>query len=191
MGLLGKPPVKKNLKKLQKFFLKLVHFSADKFVFLGKGEYELAKMYGENNSKICHIPFSVDTEFWSKNNKKEKEGILFVGNDGKRDYGLLVKLVEEMKDFNFTFVSNFKFNYSASNLKIVKGNWHEQLLSDEELRNYYMNAKLTILPIKETYQPSGQSVGLQSISCRTPILVSKTKGFWGDKNFVNKYRVNL
>lgn len=192
MGLLGKPPVKKFKKITNKLFLKLVHFSADKFVFLGKGEYELAKkLYGENNSKICHIPFSVDTEFWSRNTKKEKEGILFVGNDGKRDYELLVKLVEEMKDFNFTFVSNFKFNYSASNLKIVKGNWHEQLLSDEELRNYYMNAKLTILPIKETYQPSGQSVGLQSISCRTPILVSKTKGFWGDEYFVNKYRVNF
>ncbi len=192
MGLLGKPPVTKFKNITNKFFLKLIHFSADNFVFLGRGEYELSKkMYGENNSKICHIPFTVDTEFWSENTKKEKEGILFVGNDGKRDYGLLVKLVEEMKDINFTFISNFKFNYSASNLKIIKGNWHEQLISDEELRNYYINAKLTILPIKETYQPSGQSVGLQSISCKTPILISKTKGFWGDENFVNKYKVNF
>jgi hypothetical protein len=192
MGLLGKPPVK-NFKNLtNKFFLKLISFSADNLVFLGLGEYELAKkIYGENSSKICHIPFSLDREFWSRNTEKEKEGILFVGNDGKRDYELLVKLVDKMKDLNFTFISKFNFNYSANNLKIIKGNWHEQLLSDEELRNYFMNAKLTILPIKETYQPSGQSVGLQSISCKTPILISKTKGFWGDENFANKYKVNF
>ena len=96
-----------------------------------------------------------------------------------------------MKDVNFTFISDFKFNYSAKNLIIIQGNWQDQLLSDEELRNFYNNAKLTILPIKETFQPSGQSVGLQSISCKTPILVSKTNGFWGDDNFVNKYKVNF
>lgn len=192
MGLLGKPPVKKFKNITNKFFLKLIVFSVDNFVFLGQGEYQLAKKnYGEDNPKICHIPFSLDTEFWSINTKKEKDGILFVGNDGKRDYELLVKLVDKMKDFNFTFISNFEFNYSADNLNIIKGNWHEQLLSDAELRNYFMNAKLTILPIKETYQPSGQSVGLQSISCKTPILITKTKGFWGDENFANKYKVNF
>ena len=192
MGLLGKPSTSKFKNITNKFFLKIVNFSSNKFVFLGKGEYELAKkMYEKNNSKISYIPFSVDTEFWSENTPSEKGGVLFVGNDGKRDYQLLVKLVEEMKDVNFTFISDFKFNYSAKNLIIIQGNWQDQLLSDEDLRNFYTNAKLTILPIKETFQPSGQSVGLQSISCKTPILVSKTKGFWGDENFVKKYKVNF
>ena len=192
MGLLGKPSTSKFKNITNKFFLKLVNFSSNNFVFLGKGEYDLAKkMYGRNDLKISYIPFSVDTEFWSENSQNEKEGILFVGNDGKRDYQLLVKLVEEMKDVNFTFISEFKFNYSAKNLIIIKGNWHDQVLSDEDLKNFYVNAKLTILPIKETFQPSGQSVGLQSISCKTPILVSKTKGFWGDENFANKFKINF
>ena len=192
MGLLGKPSDSKFKNITNKLFLKLVYFSTKSFVFLGKGEYELAKkLFGKNNSKIYFVPFTVDTKFWSAKSPIEKEGVLFVGNDGKRDYQLLVKLVDEMKDLHFTFISNFKFNFSAKNLSIIQGNWHEQLLSDEELRNYYLNAKLTILPIKETFQPSGQSVGLQSISCKTPILVSKTKGFWGDENFINKYRVNF
>jgi glycosyltransferase involved in cell wall biosynthesis len=192
MGLLGKPNESKFKYITNNLFLKLLYFSINKFVFLGKGEYDLAKkIYGKNNTKIYYMPFAVDTEFWSEDSPSEKEGILFVGNDGKRDYQLLVELVKEMKDLQFTFISDFKFNYSAKNLNIIQGNWHEQLLSDDELRNFYMNAKLTILPIKETFQPSGQSVGLQSISCKTPILVSKTKGFWGDENFANKYKVNF
>ncbi len=192
MGLLGKVPDRKFKKITNKFFLKLVHFSADKFVFLGRGEYELAKeVFEKNMSKIIHIPFCVDTEFWTKNSKRKKAGILFVGNDGKRDYDLLVKLVKKMKDQQFTFISNFNFKYSAKNLRIIKGNWYEKLLSDEEMRNFYTDSKLTILPIKQTYQPSGQSVGLQSISCNTPILISKTNGFWGDNKFVSKYKVNF
>ena len=192
MGLLGKPNNSKFKKITNKFFLKLIYFSADNFVFLGRGEFELAKeIYKKNNLKIKHIPFSVDSEFWSIRDFYEKEGVLFVGNDGKRDYELLKKIVEKMEDVNFTFISNFKFNYSAKNLTIIEGNWQEQLLTDERLKQYYNNAKLTILPIKETYQPSGQSVGLQSICCKTPILISKTKGFWGDNNFVDKYKVNF
>ena len=192
MGLLGKPPNRKFKKITDKLFLKLIHFSADKFVFLGRGEYELSKkVFPKYKSKINFIPFCIDTEFWSNNPKNEKAGILFVGNDGKRDYELLVKLVDRMQDQQFTFISNFDFNYFEKNLNIIRGNWYKKLLSDEEMRNYYTNSKLTILPIKQTYQPSGQSVGLQSISCNTPILISKTNGFWDSDRFVRKYKVNF
>ena len=40
--------------------------------------------------------------------------------------------------------------------------------------------------MKESLQPSGQSVALQSIACGTPVLITKTGGFWDNKNFKDK-----
>ena len=58
-----------------------------------------------------------------------------------------------------------------------------------ELRNIYQNAKLTIIPLKDSLQPSGQSVALQSIACGTPVIITHTSGFWDKKNFKNKKNI--
>ena len=39
--------------------------------------------------------------------------------------------------------------------------------------------------MKESIQPSGQSVCLQSMSVGTPVMISKTAGFWDISNFKN------
>ena len=39
------------------------------------------------------------------------------------------------------------------------------------------------MPLKNTLQPSGQSVTLQSMSVGTPVLITKTKGFWDNEKF--------
>ena len=54
-------------------------------------------------------------------------------------------------------------------------------IDDLELRNIYQNAKLTIIPLKDSLQPSGQSVALQSIACGTPVIITHTSGFWDKK----------
>ena len=54
------------------------------------------------------------------------------------------------------------------------------------LKDLYHNNRLTILPIKNTYQPSGQSVTLQSMAVGTPVLITKTEGFWDKNNFIDK-----
>ena len=45
--------------------------------------------------------------------------------------------------------------------------------------------------MKNSYQPSGQSVGLQSLACKTPILISETDGFWDTKKFINDFDINF
>ena len=39
---------------------------------------------------------------------------------------------------------------------------------------------------KNSIQPSGQSVSLQSMSMNTPVIITKTEGFWDSKYFVHK-----
>ena len=192
MGLFGKTS-SNQIKKIFNFiYLRLILFSADKFALLGYGEYKFVKTnFKKYSNKFEYLPFCIDEAFWSKFNEYDKDGVLFVGNDGKRDYELLKKIVKEMKEINFTVITNHDLNIQAENLNLIKGDWSKQLITDEGLRDYFAKSKVTIIPLKESFQPSGQSVALQSISCNTPVLVSKTNGFWGNEEFINKLKIEF
>ena len=72
------------------------------------------------------------------------------------------------------------------NIKHIKGSWRSGILTDVQILDEYKKADLVIIPLSETTQPSGQSVALQSMSSGTPVLITRTKGFWDEINFINK-----
>ena len=107
-----------------------------------------------------------------------------------------------MPEFDFTFVtSNINKNdIRSQNITLIEGQWNKKILSDEEVKNIYNESILTIIPIKDSYQPSGQSVALQSMSMGVPVLITETIGFWDkdvfkdgeniffiEKNDINKW----
>ena len=121
MGLYSKKLKYKKFKFLQNFVINFLVNSLDNLFFLGKGELERAKKIKNNHEKFHFVSFSIDQDFWTSNTSSDlrnKEKIIFVGNDGNRD------------------------------------------------------------TLKESSQPSGQSVALQSMSLGTPVLISETEGFW-------------
>ena len=62
-------------------------------------------------------------------------------------------------------------------------------MTDKDLSKYYSQSFLTILPINNTIQPSGQSVTLQSMAVGTPVLISKFDGFWEKDIFINNKNI--
>tara|TARA_B100000945_G_scaffold173003_1_gene138580 strand:- start:1122 stop:2231 length:1110 start_codon:yes stop_codon:yes gene_type:complete len=176
--------IKNTLRKLNILLLMSV---IDNLLFLSKGEFEYVRnKYPNLGSKSYFTSFPVDTDFWKVKNKKEvNKKILFIGNDGKRDYEFIVNLAKEMSDYQFTIISSKidKNQIKSNNVNLIYGKWDEEILTDEEIKKQYQNSALTVIPIKESLQPSGQSVALQSISCGTPVLITNTKGFWDPKLF--------
>ncbi len=178
------------IRKIQKIILGLCFRVYDNFIFIGKSEYEYAK---ENNRKFerkfHYIPFSVDFNFWNTSDlpKKNDDYVLFIGNDGYRDFDKVIKIAKNLQNVNFCFVTNQikKEDRLPSNVKLIEGHWNYEILSDEELKEIYNNAILTIIPLKDSLQPSGQSVALQSMSSGTPVMISKTSGFWDFDHFTN------
>ena len=77
-----------------------------------------------------------------------------------------------MSHINFKFVTshNFKKEELPKNVSYIKANWNENILSDKDIKNFYTDAKVTILPLIDSFQPSGQSVSLQSMAMGTPFL---------------------
>ena len=178
---------------LRRFFIGVFVKNFDHLIFLSKGEYEFVKNnYSKYSSKFSFIPFSVDTTFWqNEKEKKRSNQILFIGNDGKRDYDFAIDLAKQLSNFQFTFVTN-KILQSPDlppNIKLHNGSWHENLLTDSDIKNLYSSSYLTIIPLKESLQPSGQSVALQSMSCGTPVMITKTKGFWEIEKFEDRKNI--
>ena len=189
MGLYSKKLRIKYFKSVHNFLIKLLVSQVDFVHFLGKGEFNKAcKTHPKLSKKFNYFPFSIDTDFWNANKAfrlKDNENILFVGNDGNRDANLLIDIAKSMPEYQFIFVSKIPQlqNIELSNVKLISGSWGDKALTDSELREIYNNARLTIIPLKESSQPSGQSVALQSMSVGVPVLISKTDGFWDPGRF--------
>lgn len=177
-------------KKLNQLIFKL----HDNILFLSSNEKNYAsKNYLNFKSKIQYFPFLVDQEFWSFKSKKliKEEYILFIGNDKNRDYSFLKALANLLKDYKFIFISNnieLK-NFSSPNVSIIKGDWRKGYLTDKQLLKYYLKAKISIIPLKNSKQPSGQSVAMQSMSAGTPVIITETDGFWDPVNFKNNEHI--
>lgn len=168
--------------KIHKLLINLLIKSVDNLVFLGKGEFTFATQNYKSSNKFNFLPFSVDTNFWKNTNtySSNNEEILFIGNDGNRNTQILSRIPSKLPQYQFKYLTSIKELTSVNerNLEILKGKWSENTYSDTEIKDFYQNAKLVILPLKNTYQPSGQSVALQAMSLGIPVVISQTKGFW-------------
>ena len=75
------------------------------------------------------------------------------------------------------------------NVKLINGSWRKELISDNEIKNLYTTSWLSVIPLKESLQPSGQSVALQSMSMNVPVMISFTKGFWDEDLFEDEKNI--
>ena len=192
MGLFSRNPKFKIFNRFQRFYINSLLKNIEHFIFLSDSEMKKAiEKFPTFEEKFITRPFAVDQEVWNKETNKKDDYVLFVGNDGFRDYELAENLTLLMPEVNFIFVSEMidEKKLQKSNSKLIKGSWGEPGVSDLELRDLYRNAKVTIVPLKNSLQPSGQSVTLQSMSCGTPVIISKTDGFWDNKRITHEENI--
>jgi glycosyltransferase involved in cell wall biosynthesis len=189
LGIFSSKPRFFILRILQSIFYSLLYYLSDNIIFIGEGEYQHAK---ENTiffkNKFIYIPFGIDTKFWKSQEVKSfknKKEILFVGNDSNRDFTLVNKIAEHLPGYDFIFVTS-KINKKdvSKNVKLYSGSWGNPALTDSELKSLYEKSRLTIIPLNDSLQPSGQSVALQSMMVGTPVLITKTSGLWDKTKLV-------
>ena len=193
MGLYSKKLNYKFTSFIHHFLIKFLYKYVDKLFFLGNAEYGRAlKLHGDER-KLYFRPFCIDVSFWTTKNKSSqtRKKILFIGNDGNRDFDLLISIASIMQDFKFTFVSSSSKLDSCklTNVEIIKGDWSNGKFNDFFIKDIYEESGLVILPLINSYQPSGQSVALQAMSMEKPVMISKTKGFWSDKDFQHNLNI--
>ena len=127
--------------------------------------------------QIPYLPFGVDKDFWLIGTHKTEDYVLSIGNDRHRDYETLLSAWKP--EFpQLLIVTSIPLKTSAQNIKIIKGDWHRQILTDIEIRALMQKASFIVLPIKQTTQPSGQSSALQAMACGKTVLITNFLGLW-------------
>ena len=136
-----------------------------------------------NRKDIRHVPFGVDVKFWSSSNGSHARNyVLAIGNDMARDWMTLVRAWRPEFPV-LKIVTNLPVPRHPSNVEVISGDWRLKTLTDEAVRDLYRGARFVVVPLRETVQPSGQSVCLQAMACRRAVIISDIKGIW-DRNLM-------
>jgi len=142
---------------------------------------EMASMRGRfrlGERELINGVYGIDSDFWCPGEPRERNGILSVGNDARRDYSMLAEAAREVPH-EFRVLTRRRLPpETPDNVKLIASNWHESTVSDDELRDLYRSAACVAIPLESSLQPSGQSVALQAIACGTPVVMTNTIGNW-------------
>jgi hypothetical protein len=134
--------------------------------------------YGIPAGKTSLFEFGVDTEFWRPSADVAEEDFVFsIGQDWNRDFQCLV---EAPVSRNIRIVTSLPVHVPAGrdHVEVIKGEFSGKLITDQELRRIYSAARVVVVPSRDVYQPAGQSVALQAMSCGRPVIISGIKGLW-------------
>jgi len=159
-------------------------------VLFGEGEYQpLCDFLGHGKERIFVNECGTDIHFWTPGENLEQGYILSIGNDGRRDYDLLVRAAAEIKS-SFKIITSREIREKIpSNVEIIRGDMRKEILSDEELRDIYRAALCVVVPLTETFQPSGQSVALQAMACGKTVVLSRINGIWSESKMRDKENI--
>ena len=151
-----------------------------RLVLFGDGEVEpLRKLLG-GIGKWSVNECGTDVTFWTPNGV-DGDYILSVGNDSQRDFELLVRVAERL-DCKVKIITRKPIDERIpANVELINGDVRKEIISDADLREYYRRALCVVIPLKDSHQPSGQSVCLQAMACGRPVILTETQGLWSKK----------
>jgi glycosyltransferase involved in cell wall biosynthesis len=147
-------------------------------ILFGESELELMyKTYPGIRGRMHVNQFGVDTSYWTPGPAPESGYILAVGNDGRRDYPTLIEAAKRLAYPVVLLTSQTLPIPLPPNVEHILGSYTDGV-SDTELRDLYRGASCVVVPLKPTFQPSGQSVALQAMACERPVVLTETQGIW-------------
>lgn len=152
----------------------------DHLFFVGRPDLERAiQMYGLHPEHCSIFPFGIDTEFWHPEpDTPLSDFVVAVGQDPNRDYRLLVAAPGRHPTVIVTR-QTLDLPSDATHIRVTAGDFFgSDSISDAGLRRLYNQALAVVVPLKDVYQPTGQSVTLQAMSCGRPVILSNIRGLW-------------
>ena len=129
------------------------------------------------------LSISVDENYWVMEKNKEKNKILFIGNDGREyDFALNIALLPE---YDFCLLLQILNNNVKSSMLLVKGQWNQKLLTDSEIKEFIIN-HISIIPIRNSYQPlkCGFTIHVNNV-----LIITETIGFWDKDVFIDNVNI--
>jgi glycosyltransferase involved in cell wall biosynthesis len=158
----------------------------DHIFFFGSADrHEAIARYEIDPEKTSKFAFGVDTDFWCPDySLSQSGGILAVGSDPSRDYQTLLT-AHIAKPLRIVTRLNVSIPQHVTNVDVICGSLQSSALSDRELRNLYRTAQIVAVPLKDVWQPTGQSVTMQAMACGRPVVLTHGRGLWDPKLLID------
>ncbi len=148
-------------------------------IAISKGEQRF--LSGVFPDKTIHyLPFGVDADYWTPEPATSSDDTPFalaIGNDPNRDWGILLDAWRP--DWpELRIITSLPVRSERPNVMVLRGDWRSIVLTDDAIRDLYRQSQFVIVPLRDTIQPSGQSVCLQAMACGKPVIMTRNRGFW-------------
>jgi glycosyltransferase involved in cell wall biosynthesis len=180
MGLLDRDPT-----WLQTAWLRWL-LGDTKLAVLSKSEAAHLRRHFGGRLDIVDFTFGVDLEFWTPLLEElPSEEVLSVGNDPNRDFESLIRAWQPEFPI-LTIVTSLSVACEKPNVRIERGDWRRQTISDTDLRDRLQRARFVVVPLRDTWQPSGQSAALQAMACARPVILTANRGLW-DRDQIERH----
>ena len=124
--------------------------------------------------RIRVLPFGTDCDFWRNTAPPGmmEPRIVSVGSDSGRDYPTLLAAAGDLPLHIIT--------QQRLPLQDRPSVAHSTEHSPRELRDIYSSARFVVIPLHDRSQPSGQSAALQAMACSKAVILTRTRGWWGE-----------
>jgi glycosyltransferase involved in cell wall biosynthesis len=133
----------------------------------------LADWLGLPRTRVHVLPFGTDHAFWRPTEPAGAgDYVISVGSDPGRDYPTLLAASD---DLPLHIVTRQPLAL-AGRPRVVHTSDH----SPTELRDLYSRARLAVFPLLDRDQPGGQSAALQAMACARAVVLTRTRGWWGE-----------
>lgn len=149
---------------------------ADHIIFHSANEKKKLLDYNLYNPAKCTLlPIGSDKKFFGGGIKKQvvERLILAVGKDSARDYGTFFKAADKLPDYNFAAITskeNIKGLDIPNNVKLYLN------IPYAKVRDFYKEASLVVIPIKEEKRSSGQMTLTDVMQIGKPLIISDIIG---------------
>lgn len=151
------------------------------------GEAELKPMrefFDLPEAAISVNLFGVDAGFWRPDASVRRDIVLAIGNDGRRDFRTLIEAADRISAPIHIVTKLPLPEVLPPNVIHHRGSWHGTEVSDESVRVLFQRARVVVVPLQPSNQPSGQSVTLQAMACGAPVVLTETAGLWSREQMV-------
>lgn len=152
---------------------------------LSKPEAAWLRQNLDPSVRIVDFAFGVDLDFWIPGEEARDDVVLSVGNDWNRDFATLVSSWRPTFPM-LEIITSLPVSSDKPNIRVLRGDWRTQTISDPMLRAKIQRARLIVVPLRDTLQPSGQSAALQAMACGRPVIMSANRGCW-DIEMLRRY----